>query len=109
MIFILSLSDTVYAGWFGPSNYSECILDKTKGLTHGVQIHAAQQLCKKDFCTKKKTIKKQVVPVTIEEAFHNYNMCKSGNEISCYLPQEATDGGYVDVEVMADETCPNTW
>ena len=38
----------VYAGWFGPSNYDECVLDKMKGQSPAMLYHA-EAACRIEF------------------------------------------------------------
>lgn len=54
-IFVLCLVviNSSYAGWFGPSNYDECILDGMKGVNSDVAAKLVAQACRKKFPVNK--------------------------------------------------------
>lgn len=45
-----------YAGWFGPSNYEECILEKMKDAKSSVAAAAIADACRKKFPLKVKAV-----------------------------------------------------
>lgn len=47
--FLLAYGAGVPAGWFGPSNYSECVLDGMKGVTSDAAAQAIAGACRKKF------------------------------------------------------------
>lgn len=42
----------VFAGWFGPSNYDECILESMKGVTSDKAAILIESICRKKFLEK---------------------------------------------------------
>lgn len=40
---------TSHAGWFGPNNYDDCILENIKGVTQIQAIHAVKSSCRSKF------------------------------------------------------------
>lgn len=40
---------TSHAGWFGPNNYDDCILENMKGVTQIQAIHAVTSACRSKF------------------------------------------------------------
>ena len=40
---------TSHAGWFGPNNYNDCILENIKGVTQIQAIHAVKSSCRSKF------------------------------------------------------------
>jgi hypothetical protein len=52
-------------GWFGPSNYEECILKNMKGVTSDEAARAIQGACRREF--PRKTVDRQDVPVSVLE------------------------------------------
>lgn len=52
LFLILSLSSIpVQAGWFGPSNYDECIIESMKGVQSNIAARLIYKSCKKKFPT----------------------------------------------------------
>jgi|GEM_PF-1334861 len=47
------LCNTSTAGWFGPSNYSECVIDGMKGVSSDVAARAVSNACAAKFPAKK--------------------------------------------------------
>ena len=50
----LTLGRPLSAGWFGPSNYDECILDSMKGVVGDVAARLIRQSCAQKFPAKAK-------------------------------------------------------
>ena len=50
-------------GWFGPSNYEECILKNMKGVTSDEAARAIRGACRREF--PRKTVDRQDVPVSV--------------------------------------------
>jgi hypothetical protein len=48
LIIVILSTNTAYAGWFGPDNYEDCILEKMRGQ-HKNMIHTARIACEKSF------------------------------------------------------------
>ena len=47
LFFIIYTDATAFAGWVGPSNYDECVLDKTSGQSMSTyQVVTIQQACR---------------------------------------------------------------
>jgi hypothetical protein len=46
---LLCLCGSVHAGWFGPKNYDECILENMKGVTLRQAVWAIQNSCRAKF------------------------------------------------------------
>lgn len=56
LIFVCVLFPLVAnAGWFGPKDYDECILESMKGVTSDIAARAIQRSCRKKFPKKKST------------------------------------------------------
>lgn len=51
------------AGWFGPSNYEECILDKMKGAKNTYAAAAIADACRKKYPGKKQAVTQAVTKV----------------------------------------------
>ena len=49
----LLLCNASAAGWFGPSNYSECVIDGMKGVSSDVAARAVSNACAAKFPAKK--------------------------------------------------------
>lgn len=49
LILISSTPLPVFAGWFGPSNYDECILESMKGVTSDKAAILIERSCRKKF------------------------------------------------------------
>jgi hypothetical protein len=47
-LLIIPCANKSYAGWFGPSNYDECVLEKMKGQK-GYMLPTVRSACEKDF------------------------------------------------------------
>lgn len=47
------------AGWFGPSNYDECVLDGMKGVTSDVAAREIKQACRRKFPSESTLTKEQ--------------------------------------------------
>jgi len=43
------VSESTLAGWFGPSNYDECLLDNMKGVASNTAAVAIAQACRSKF------------------------------------------------------------
>lgn len=54
LLFIVSDS---FAGWFGPSNYDQCILDGMKGITSDVAARSVRSACGREFPSKTVKVK----------------------------------------------------
>jgi hypothetical protein len=52
-----------FAGWFGPSNYDECVLDSMKGVTSDMAARAIMRSCRDKFPEKRP--KDTQVPSTV--------------------------------------------
>jgi hypothetical protein len=53
MVFIfLFVAFSVEAGWFGPSNYDECIIESMKGVTSDVAARHVARSCRQKFPDK---------------------------------------------------------
>lgn len=50
-------------GWFGPSNYEECILENMKGVASDEAVRAIKRACRAKF--PHKPVKRQDVPVSV--------------------------------------------
>lgn len=50
---LLLLPNSSYAGWFGPSNYNECILDEMKGVTSNLAAYNIERACRARFPIQK--------------------------------------------------------
>jgi hypothetical protein len=48
-----ALAGTAGAGWFGPSNYDECILEHLKGVSSDMGARMVAASCAKQFPPKK--------------------------------------------------------
>ena len=46
---VILVSTTASAGWFGPSNYDECILESMKGVTSNVAARLVESSCREKF------------------------------------------------------------
>jgi len=49
LLFLLSCFGTAHAGWFGPKNYDECILENMKGVTIVQAVWAIKSSCRAKF------------------------------------------------------------
>jgi len=49
LLFLLGCYGTAHAGWFGPKNYDECILENMKGVTIVQAVWAIQNSCRAKF------------------------------------------------------------
>jgi len=49
------------AGWFGPSNYDECILDSMKGVTNNAAAGLIEAACRKKFPATK-ALSRELLP-----------------------------------------------
>lgn len=49
---VILFSTTASAGWFGPSNYDECILESMKGVTSDVAARLVARSCREKFPDK---------------------------------------------------------
>ncbi|MBF0565558.1 MAG: tetratricopeptide repeat protein [Nitrospirae bacterium] len=49
LILALFISRDSSAGWFGPSNYDECILEKMKGVSSDVAADEVKEACKRQY------------------------------------------------------------
>lgn len=49
LLFMLGCFGTAHAGWFGPKNYDECILENMKGVTLKQAVWAIQNSCRAKF------------------------------------------------------------
>jgi len=76
VIFVLTIigpnHQTAMAGWFGPSNYDECILDGMKGVTSDLAARAVAGACARKFRSKSKTEttptnKREIPPVLLDK------------------------------------------
>ncbi|WP_126445461.1 hypothetical protein [Sulfuricystis multivorans] len=54
LISLLSVPAASFAGWFGPSNYDECILESMKGVTSDVAARMVARSCREKFPDKPK-------------------------------------------------------
>lgn len=54
------------AGWFGPKNYDECILESMKGVTSDVAARAIMRSCREKFSTQNQP-KTKTRPLTKDE------------------------------------------
>ncbi|MDD4154576.1 MAG: hypothetical protein PHT30_04110 [Bacilli bacterium] len=52
LIYVSSMALPVFAGWFGPSNYDECILESMKGVTSDKAAILIESICRKKFLEK---------------------------------------------------------
>lgn len=52
LLILLASPDVAAAGWFGPSNYDECVLDSMKGVTSDVAASAITRSCREKFPKK---------------------------------------------------------
>lgn len=46
---LITFAGSASAGWFGPSNYEECILDNMKGVTSNAAAIAIASACRSQF------------------------------------------------------------
>ncbi len=49
LAFLLGMPSTSFAGWFGPRNYDECILESLKGVTSDVAATMISRSCREKF------------------------------------------------------------
>lgn len=57
LVFLVAYSiGNSYAGWFGPSNYEECILDKMKDAKNNYAAAAIANACRKKFPREVKAV-----------------------------------------------------
>ncbi len=62
------LTNFAYAGWFGPKDYDECIIEGMNGIQSNVAARLVRQSCLKKFPPQKaKTSKSTRVPIEIQE------------------------------------------
>lgn len=52
LLFLLGCFGTAHAGWFGPKNYDECILENMKGTTQPQAVWAIKDSCRAKFPDK---------------------------------------------------------
>ena len=71
------------AGWFGPDNYEECVLDKMKGQDRGM-LPTAEKACEKQFPFEKKLFRYQ----------GNIDIDWTSDESWMYLDIKRNSGGY---------------
>ncbi|WP_417914019.1 hypothetical protein [Candidatus Electronema sp. JM] len=50
-----------FKGWFGPSNYFECILDKMPGVKNDTVASETMQICRKEFPNQSEVKKKSAI------------------------------------------------
>jgi hypothetical protein len=85
--------DDASAGWFGPSNYDECILDEMKGRPQ-YMMGAVKTDCRAKFCTFVAPTNEQNV-----ESEQNYNRCieeKGMSDINRYICSYSKIQGHYD-------------
>ena len=58
LLFVGLASTETQAGWFGPRNYDECILESMKGASSDLAAQAIIRSCREKFPEKKKEEKK---------------------------------------------------
>ena len=58
LLFVGLASTETQAGWFGPSNYDECIFESMKGVTSDLAAQAIIQSCREKFPEKQKEQRK---------------------------------------------------
>jgi len=68
MCVFIMVPTTAFAGWFGPSDYDECIIEGMKGVQSDVAARLVRQSCLKKFPPQKdKTPKSEKIPQDSKE------------------------------------------
>jgi hypothetical protein len=100
VIFVLSIigpnHQTAMAGWFGPSNYDECILDGMKGVTSDLAARAVAGACARKFGSKSETnstpnVKEKMPPVLLDK--YGRKLCRVVKESGRWVYAEKSYAG----------------
>ncbi|TKB08404.1 hypothetical protein [Desulforhopalus sp. IMCC35007] len=73
---VLSVPCSSVAGWFGPDNYEDCILENSKGVDSDVAARLVHNACRKKFPTDEEIRMKKICDdmktLSFEEAKKRY-------------------------------------